>query len=130
MLFTCIVTRTVHLENANLLDTASLINTLKRFISHRGPVRQIRRDQGSNFVGARRDLKESMTELNKGQIKEELLKNGCDWVTLNMNIPALSHMGGSWEHHIHTVHSVLAATLEKTADITFVNVKPSLTAIH
>ena len=107
------VTRTVHLGNANLLDTASLINTLQRFI--RGPVRQIRRDQGSNFVDARRDLKESMTELNKGQIKEELLKNGCDWVTLNMNIPALSHMGGSWEHHIHAVHSVLAATLEKTA---------------
>ena len=44
VLFTCMVSRTVHLGNANLLDTASFINTLQRFISHRGPIRQLRSD--------------------------------------------------------------------------------------
>ena len=112
VLFTCMASRAVHLESANSLDTASFINALRRFISRRGPVRQLRSDQGSNFVGASRELKESMAELDQGQIKEELLKNNCDWVTFKMNVPAASHMGGSWERQIRTVRSVLTAILE------------------
>lgn len=113
VLFTCMASRAVHLESANSLDTASFFNALRRFISRRGPVRQLRSDQGSNFVGASRELKESMVELDQDQIKEELLKNNCDWVTFQMNVPAASHMAGSWERQIRTVRSVLAAILEK-----------------
>ena len=79
VLFTCMASRAVHLESANSLDTTSFINTLRRFICSRGPVCQLRSDQGSNFVGAKRRLKESMTEFDDDKITEELPKNNCDW---------------------------------------------------
>lgn len=112
VLFTCMASRAVHLESANSLDTASFINALRRFICRRGPVRQLRSDHGSNFVGAKRELNESMTEFDDDKIKEELLKNNCDWVTFKMNVPSASHMGGIWERQIRTVRSVLSAILE------------------
>ena len=113
VLFTCIASRAVHLESANSLDTSSFVNALHRFIYRRGPVRQVRSDQGSNFVGAKRELKEAVAECDDSQIKEELLKNNCDWITFKMNVPSASHMGGIWECQIRTVHSVLSAILEK-----------------
>ena len=113
VLFTCMASRAVHLESASSLDTASFINAFRRFVCRRGPVRQLRSDQGSNFVGARRELKESLAELDDGKIKEDLLKENCDWVTFKMNVPSASHMGGIWERQIRTVRSVLSAILEK-----------------
>lgn len=53
---------------------------------------------GKQFVGARRELKDSLAELDDGKIKEVLLKENCDWVTFKMNVPSTSHMGGVWEH--------------------------------
>lgn len=108
VLFTCMASRAVHRETANSLDTASFINTLRRFICRRGPVCQLQSDQGSNFVGARRELREAVIEFDDDQIKEELLKNNCDWITFKMNIPSASHMGGIWERQIHTVRSVVS----------------------
>ena len=113
VLFTCMASRAVHLESANSLDTSSFINALHCFICRRGPVCQLRSDQGSNFVGAKRELKEAVAEFDDSQIKEELLKNNCDWMTFKMNVPSASHMGGIWECQICTVRSVLSAILEK-----------------
>ena len=48
-------------------------------------------------MGAKRELKEAVAEFDDIQIKEELLKNNCDWITFKMNVPAASHMGGIWE---------------------------------
>ncbi|CAC5369945.1 unnamed protein product [Mytilus coruscus] len=56
VLFTCLSCRGVHTETANSLDTSSFINALRRFIATRGPVRHLRSDRGSNFVGAEREL--------------------------------------------------------------------------
>ena len=79
VLFTCLVTRAVHLEVANSLETDSYINAICRFICRRGPVRQMRSDNGSNFVGARRELQEALAEMNQSQVKLEILKENCDW---------------------------------------------------
>ena len=97
VLFTCMASRAVHLESANSLDTTSFINALRRFICRRGPVRQLRSDQGSNFMDAKRELKEAAAEFDDNQIKEELLKNNCDWITFKMNVPSASHMGAVLE---------------------------------
>lgn len=70
--------RAVHLELPNSLDTASFINALRRFMCCRGPVHQLRSDQGSNFIDARRELKEALEEFDKDQIKKELLEDLCD----------------------------------------------------
>ena len=45
-LFTCMASRAVHLEVSNTLETDSFVNALRCFICRRGPVRQLRSDQG------------------------------------------------------------------------------------
>lgn len=113
VLFTCVVSRAIHLEVTNSLETDSYINALRRFICRRGPVRQMRSDNGSNFIGARRELKEALAEMDQNQVKQEMLKESCDWFEVKLNVPTASHMGGIWERQIRTVRSVLSALLEK-----------------
>ena len=112
VLFTCLVTRAIHLEVANSLETDSYINTLRCFICTRGPVRQMRSNNGSNFIGARRELKEALAEMHQDQVKTEMLKENCDWLEVKFNIQSASHMGGIWERQIRSDRSVLSALLE------------------
>ena len=117
VLFTRMASRAAHLESANSLDIASFINALSHFICCRRPVRQLRSDQGSDFVGAGRELKEAVTEFDDDQIKGELLRNNCDWITFKMNVPSASHMEGIWERQIHPVRSFLSAILRERQPI-------------
>ncbi|KAK3747383.1 hypothetical protein QZH41_002638 [Actinostola sp. cb2023] len=48
----------------------------RRFLARRGPVRQIRCDQGTNFVGARNELKAALTEMDEIRVSEYLLEQG------------------------------------------------------
>lgn len=64
VLFTCMSTRAIHLESANSLDTNLFIDAFRRFTCQRGPIRQLRCDQGTNFVGARRELREALEEFD------------------------------------------------------------------
>ena len=112
ILFTCLASRAIHLETANALDTDSFLNALRRVVCRRGAIRQIRSDQGTNFVGARRGLREALAELDQDKITSALLKKGCDWITFKMNPPHASHRGGVWERQIRSVRSVLSSLLE------------------
>ena len=112
VLFTCMASRAIHIEVAATLETDSFISALRRFICRRGPIRQLRSDQGTNFVGARRELKEALDELNHVKIRSELQRHNCDWFVFNMNVPSASHMGGVWERQIRSVRNVLAALLQ------------------
>ena len=53
--------RAVHLETAASLTTDSFLNAHRRFIGRRGPVRQLRSDQGKNFIGASNELKAALS---------------------------------------------------------------------
>ena len=111
VLLACMASRAIHLESATSLETDSFPNALRCFLSRRGPVHQIRCDQGTNFVGARRELKEALAEVDHNPIKVELQRSHCDWIDFKMNVPAASHMGGVWERQIRTVRSVLFSFL-------------------
>ena len=111
VIFTCMASRSVHLETANSLSTSSFMNALSRFLCRRGPVRQLRCDQGTNFVGARNELKASLEELDQVQLQEYLVENGCEWIPFRMNVPHSSHMGGVWERLIRTVRCALETLL-------------------
>ena len=112
VLFTCMTSRAVHLETANSMNADSFINAYRRFIGRRGPVLQLRSDQGTNFVGARNELLTCLKELDQGKIRTELLKDQCDWIELKMNVPHASHMGGVWERQIRSVRNVLNVLLD------------------
>lgn len=51
-LFTCLVTRAVHLELLEEMSLSSFINALRRYTVIRGEVKLFRSDRGTNFVGA------------------------------------------------------------------------------
>ena len=114
VIFTCLVSRAVHLEVASHLNTDACINALRRFICRRGSVRSIRSDRGTNFVGAHKELEESVKQLDNDKIQNSLLKRGIDWM---FNPPAGAHHGGVWERLIRSVKKVLYSVLkEQTLD--------------
>ena len=55
-LFICMATETIHLELVSSLTSEAFIASLKRFIAGRGLIDHIYSDNGSNFVGANREL--------------------------------------------------------------------------
>nr|XP_046208328.1 uncharacterized protein LOC124037560 [Oncorhynchus gorbuscha] len=107
LLFTCMGSRAVHIEMLDDLTTDAFINSLRSFIAIRGNVRQIRCDQGSNFIGARREFVDALKEMDQTRLKEL----GCEFI---MNTPSSSHMGGVWERQIRTIRSVLTSTLDQS----------------
>ncbi len=71
-LFTCLVTRAVHLEIAHSLETDSFIMALRRMMAKRGKPRNIFSDNGSNFVGDERELKGCLDRMNQAKISDTL----------------------------------------------------------
>lgn len=109
VLFTFMSPRAIHIEVIESLDTSSFINALRRFLSIRGPAKQIRPDCGTNFVGACKELKFSTDTSNK-EIQNFLSHNGCTW---SFNPPHSSHIGGSWERMIGITRRILDSMLLK-----------------
>eukprot|EP00057_Strongylocentrotus_purpuratus_P025475 XP_011679949.1 PREDICTED: uncharacterized protein LOC100891320 [Strongylocentrotus purpuratus] len=61
VLFTCLNTRAVHLELATDCSTMEFVQVLRRFFALRGQQSQIWSDNGTQFVGAQREIKEFCT---------------------------------------------------------------------
>ena len=59
-LLTCLTIRAIHIEIAHGLDTNSFLNALRRFISRRSNPTHLYSDNGTNFVGVERVLRESI----------------------------------------------------------------------
>jgi hypothetical protein len=108
VMFTCLVSRGVHIEAASTLDTDAFINALRRFMSIRGPIRTLRCDRGTNLVGGIKQLKAALDNINDDQVREFLLNQSCDYIT---NFPHSSHQGGVWERQIRTLRSVFSSLL-------------------
>lgn len=109
LLFTCFSSRAIHVEMLDDMTTDAFISGLRCFIAIRGTVRQIKSDQGSNFIGAKNELKEALKEVNEERLAVFLSEKQCDF---SMNAPYTSHAGGVWERQIRTVRSILQATIE------------------
>lgn len=107
-LFTCLTTRAVHVEIAQSLDTDSMINALRRFISVRGYPEQIRSDRGSNFTKADKELKEALEAWN-----EHKINNFCGQRKIELISPSASNVGGAWERMIRSVRQILKAILKE-----------------
>lgn len=90
------------------MSTDAFINGLRCFIAIRGAVRQIRCDQGSNFIGAKDEFAKAIKEIDTNRLVTFLAEKQCDFV---FNASHSSHTGGVWERQIRTVRSVLHSTL-------------------
>ncbi len=108
VIVTCLAIRAVHTEVASSLDTDSCINAFWRFIARRGQVKELRSDNGTNFVGAEHELRRIIEGWNLEQINDALMLKGIEWT---FNTPTGSHHRGAWEDLICSVRKVLNSTL-------------------
>jgi hypothetical protein len=108
VLFTCLSTRGVHIEVIEELSSSSFINAFKRFVAIRGPVKIVRSDRGTNFVGATENLGIDSVKVEDHPVKDFLYDNGVVWI---FNPPHASHMGGVCERMIGVTRRILDGML-------------------
>ncbi len=109
-LFTCLAIRAIHIEVLHSLEADSFLNGLYRFIARRGTPKRLRSDNGTNFVGASKELADEVKRWNTKNVHDALSRKGIEW---QFNTPLASHSGGVWERMIRTVKRVLAGLCEE-----------------
>ena len=93
-IFTCLSTCAAHIELVVDLSTNNFILALHRFISRRGHPKNIFSDNGSNFIGAQRELAKSLKSLDQDRIEAELTALKINW---NFSPPVSPWMNGTME---------------------------------
>ena len=71
-LFTCLTTRAVHIEVVPSLEADACLAAITRFIVRRGKPNIILSDNGTNFVGAAREMREWIETWNQSDIEQSL----------------------------------------------------------
>ncbi|KMQ85212.1 hypothetical protein RF55_16360 [Lasius niger] len=117
--FICFATKAVHLELVTELSTESFLAALRRFIARRGICSKIVSDNGTNFIGAARELTEVYEFLQQEQqtITNQLARQKIEWKFIPPRAP---HFGGLWEaavkitkRHLYTITKGLIWTFEE-----------------
>lgn len=97
-IFVSLAVKAVHLEAVSDLTSESFIATLRRFIARRGHPSLIWSDNGTNFVGANRELRELYEFLaqqkTEGTISEFCTARNVEWRFIPERGP---NFGGLWE---------------------------------
>ncbi len=112
-LFTCLLCRAVHLEMAYGLDTDSFLRCFSRMTSRRGYPSEIVSDRGTNFIGAARELKELVENLDVNKIQLKTVDKGVKWT---FNPPLAPHFGEVHEIMIKAAKKAIYAVLNN-ADV-------------
>ncbi|XP_062542502.1 uncharacterized protein LOC134210470 [Armigeres subalbatus] len=107
-LFTCLTIRAIHLELVHSLTSTSCVMAFRRFVARRGAPMEIFSDNGTNFVGANRQLSEEKQNIRK--INETCASTFTNALTQwHFNVPAAPHMGGPWERMVRSVKVAMQA---------------------
>ena len=100
-LFTCLVTRAVHLEVVPDQNTGTFMRCLKRFASRRGLPHQFLSDNGKTFKAAKRYIE---TIFKDDTIVDSLAAQGCRWI---FNVEKAPWWGGVFERMIQSTKRCL-----------------------
>ena len=108
-IFTCLASRATHLEIAYDLTTGSFLMALRRFLAARGSsTKTIYCDNGTNFIGARSELKRGLERLRRREICNKLSPRG---IAFRHSPPLASHQGGVWKAILRLVKKAMDALL-------------------
>ena len=94
VIFTCLNTRAVHLELAADCTTMEFLQVLRRFFALRGAPALMISDNGSQLVGAERELREMIEGLDTDKLREFSAERGMKW---QFTTPAAPHQNGCAE---------------------------------
>ena len=123
--FVCLAVKAVHLELVSDLTTEAFLSCLRRFVSRRGLPTLIWSDNGTNFVGADREIKELYHFLEKDDTQQSISRFLTDQkIEWKFNPPSSPHFGGLWEaavkstkRHLKTVTRNMKLTFEEAVTI-------------
>lgn len=93
VIFTCLNTRAVHIDLATDCSTEEFLQVLRRFVSFRGCPSLILSDNGTQFIGAERQIKEMLNNWTES-VKEFCGLNGITW---KFTTPSAPHQNGVTE---------------------------------
>ena len=118
MLFVCLSTKAIYLELVSELSTEAYIGSLQHFIARQGLYTNVYCDNGTNFVGAEKELKKIIFEKESTEhISIFAIQQG---INPHFIPPCAPHMGGIWEagvksmkFHLHRVVGNAKLTCEK-----------------
>lgn len=126
-LFICMSTRAIHLEAVSDLSANGFLAAFKRFVARRGHCSEVWSDNGTNFVGAARELKAMYASQKVGiasEIADYLAHNyGTKWHFIPPHSP---NFGGLWEagvkstkHHLKRVIGCSTLTYEELSTLLY-----------
>jgi hypothetical protein len=109
LIFVCLTTRAIHLEDVDGLGAEPFCHALDRFINRRGRPRILRSDQGTAFVNLAKQ-QDKTAQHYADELSAEVLKRFR--IDLHFNPAGTPHWGGSWERMIKEVKKILNSSLE------------------
>ncbi|XP_064486068.1 uncharacterized protein LOC135398613 [Ornithodoros turicata] len=109
-LFTCAVTRAVHLEIVDDLTTQRFLMAFRRFVSRRGLCKVIYSDNALTFKRASKDLNSLWKSVRHPDVLDYLSQSRIQWKFI---VERAAWWGGFWERLVRTVKDVLRRSLAK-----------------
>lgn len=111
-LFVCFTTKALHLELVSSLSTPAFLAALDRFVARRGAPSVIWSDNGSNFLGASRFIRQAFKTHREDcdSIQRHLAPRGIEWKFIPPRAP---HFGGLWEAGVKSVKNLLVTNVGK-----------------
>lgn len=97
--FVCLVTKAVHLDIVSSLSSEHFIAAFGRFCSRRGTSSEIWSDNGTNFVGANRLLRETWTKILQSCQNHTSIQE-VKWKFIPRHSPTF---GGLWEASVKSL---------------------------
>lgn len=97
-LFTCLTIHAVHVEVVSSLTTSSCIDCVRRFVCRRGVPTEIYTDNGTNFKGAARLLKEQQEAIYKinQNLAGTFTSTTTKWLFIPPATPIWAELGSGW----------------------------------
>jgi len=111
VVFTCMNTRAVHCELATDASTMELLQVLRRFFSYRGYPKLLISDNGSQMIGAEKELRLMIEGWDTSQLKEYCAERGMKW---QFTTPLAPHQNGCAEAMVKSIKSALKKAIGDT----------------
>ena len=109
IVYKCMTTRCIHLDLLESMDSDAFLMSLRRFIARRGTPAELLLDNGTNFVGGARELREAFQSMAP-HLKDQL---ATQKISFRFNPPSAPHFGGTWEREVKSIKAALKVTLQE-----------------
>ncbi|XP_050043628.1 uncharacterized protein [Dermacentor andersoni] len=111
-IFTCAVTRAVHLELVSDLSATAFLLAFKRFVARRGICSTVYSDNALTFKRAARDLKAMFMLLQVEELQSYFAGNQIRWKFI---VERAAWWGGFWERMVRSVKVALRKVLGRSS---------------